>query len=595
MKTKTPYITVLAASIGLLSGCATSKKQVEKVVTTTPTPYVLTLDTANCIHMDLTFHVPENYLKKRNRLVITPQLMSETEVKEEFMPVVLDAPIYNKKINRKRVLENYEDPYQAKAVKADKATSSFNLPYRQSIQLPEGTDGGQIVAVISTDGCGTCTGIDTIDIAAISNPVTLIGDVKESLQLSWIEPEFVIRPKVHEGSGEANLQFSINKSDIDLTMGDNWDEMERMRKALLPILNDTLAVLNSVTITGLASADGSLAFNTALSRNRAQSAKNWLVSQLHIPAAGQRTFTVHSRPEGWEPVWAAMRAAGDKDSVAVKNILEKYGDENDDVQERHIRRLPCWNNIKNRYLQKDRKVEYVYTYTMKSFTTDKELLEVYNTRPDAFNEEELLRVSTLKMQPEERRAVYRTILKYFPQSQIAANNYAVLLLREGRSQEAIAVMDELAKHSPEVLNTMAAAYIYENDYERAIELLQGVELPSAKYNLGLIRAQQRKLSEAYTLLKPFADLNSAIVALSVNESEEAEKILLRLKDNRPVAEYARALTGARLAKDRMFFGHIGTACKEEALRNRAKSEADFMRYRQDDRFKSFITPTKINK
>lgn len=360
MKTKIQYIT-LAATIGLLAGCAASKQQAEKVVTTTPNPYVLTPDTARRITMDLVFNVPEHYLAKRSRLVITPQLMNGTEVKDEYMPVLLDAPIYNKKINRKQVLDNYTDPYGQQAVKADKTARSFTLPYTQTVQLPEGTESGQIVAVVSTDGCGACTGIDTIDVAAISNPISLMGDVRESLQLSWIEPEFVIRPKVYEGRGEAKLQFAINKSDIDLTMGDNRKEMEGMLNALQPILKDTLALLNNVTITGLASADGSLAFNTALSRNRAQSAKNWLVGQLHLDAAGQRTFKVNSRPEGWEPVLVAMTMAGDKDSIAVKEILEKYANENDDVQERYIRRLSCWNNIKTNYLQKDRKVEYVYT------------------------------------------------------------------------------------------------------------------------------------------------------------------------------------------------------------------------------------------
>lgn len=587
MKTKIQYI-ALVTGIGLLSGCATSKKQAEKVVTTTPAPYVLTPDTANRIQMDMVFHVPENYLKKRSRLVITPQLMNGTEVKDEYMPVVLDAPIYSKKTNRKEVLENYKDPYGAQAVKAGKVSRSFDLPYTQTVELPEGTENGQIRAVISADGCGECSGIDTIDVAAISNPITLMGDVKESLQLAWIEPEFVIRPKVYEGRGEANLQFAINKSDINLTMGDNRKEMEGMLNALQPILKDSLATLGTVTITGLASADGSLPFNTTLSRNRAQSAKDWLISQLHLSAAVQRTFKVNSRPEGWQPVLAAMTLAGDKDSIAVKEILDKYNTENDDVQERYIRRLSCWNNIKANYLQKDRKVEYVYTYTMKSFTTDAELLEMYKSRPDAFNEEELLRVSTLKQGNEEKKEVYRTILKYFPQSQIAANNYATLLLREGDSKGAMDVLAELTKHSPEVINSMAAAYIYQHDYEKAVELLQDVELPSAKYNVGLIKAQQRKLAEAYTLLKPFADLNSAIVALSVNENQEAEKILLRLKDERPIAEYTRALTGARLEKDRMFYGHIGAACQDSDLKRRAAGEADFIRYRKDEQFVNLI-------
>ena len=86
-------------------------------------------------------------------------------------------------------------------------------------------------------------------------------------------------------------------------------------------------------------------------------------------------------------------------------------------------------------------VEYVYTYTLKSFTTDAELLDMYGKRPDAFNEEELLRVSTLKKTPEEKKEVYRTILHYFPQSQVAANNLAVLLLREDKADEAEAVLN----------------------------------------------------------------------------------------------------------------------------------------------------------
>lgn len=587
MKTTRHYI-ILAATIGLLSGCATSKKQAERVITTTPDPYVLTPDTANRIMMNLVFNVPEHYLTKRNRLVITPQLINGTEVKEEYTPLVLDAPVYSKKINRKQVLDNYTDPYEKQAIKADKANRSFSLSYEQTLQLPEGMESGQIVAVVSTDGCGACTGIDTIDISAISNPVTLMGDIKKSLQLTWIEPEFVIRPKVHEGRGEAKLQFAINKADIDLALGNNRKEMEGMLDALRPILDDTLAVLNNVTITGLASADGSLAFNTTLARNRAQSAKNWLISRLHLNAAGQRTFHVNSRPEGWKPVLAAMTIAGDKDSTAVKKILKKYESENDDVQERYIRRLPCWSDIKNKYLQKDREVEYIYTYTMKSFTNDAELLEMYGFRPDAFNEEELLRVSTLILNSEEKKEVYKTILKYFPQSQTGANNYAVLLLGEGNSKGTMEVLAALAKHSPEVLNSKAAAYAYQNEYEKAVELLQKVDLPSARYNLGLIKAQQRKLAEAYALLKPFGDLNSAIVALSVNENQEAEKILFGLKDEGTTAEYARALTAARLGKDDLFYGHIEAACKDNNLKERAAGEADFMRYRKDEKFRNLI-------
>lgn len=177
------------------------------------------------------------------------------------------------------------------------------------------------------------------------------------------------------------------------------------------------------------------------------------------------------------------------------------------------------------YLSKDRKVVYVYTYSIKSFTTDKELLEMYGKRPDAFNEEELLRVASLQTTLEAKKEVYATLLKYFPQNKVAANNLAVLWLREDNEEQARAVLETLEENSPETLNALAASYVYADDYERAIELLRDVELPEARYNLGLLKARQRKLAEAYELLRPFADLNSAISALSLNRNEEAKSIL----------------------------------------------------------------------
>ncbi|MEG2515060.1 MAG: hypothetical protein RSA92_06960, partial [Bacteroidaceae bacterium] len=142
--------------------------------------------------------------------------------------------------------------------------------------------------------------------------------------------------------------------------------------------------------------------------------------------------------------------------------------------------------------------------------------------------------------------------------------------------------------SPEALNTLAASYVYANNYEKAVELLQAATLPEARYNLGLLKAKQRKLSEAYKLLRPFADLNSAIVALSVNQNNEAAKVLSSLKDKSPIAEYVRSLTGARLQQDTFFYQHIENACQDGALRQRAATEADFYRYREADAFKNLI-------
>lgn len=594
MKRKQLYtITFAAASLGLLAGCTAGQKS-DQAVTVSPSPAVLTPDSSGQMHMDVLFRVPAHYMSQRSRLVILPQLMVGDSVKDEFKPLVIDAPIYNKKKLRWEVLDDYADPYAGHTVSLDRTSHAFELPYSQTVQLPEGTDNARVVGVVTTDGCGECTSIDTIDIASVSDVASLI-DLRKSLNLVWIEPVFVVRPKVMEGKGVANLQFVINKHDINLSMGNNRKELEDMVRTLSPVLGDTLATLNSLDIYGMASADGSLAFNTPLARRRAEAAKKWLVNRLGIRPSVQRMISVGSRPEGWQPVLDAMTADGNPDSLAVKAILEKYADCNDDVQERYIRRLPCWKDIREKYLQKDRKVEYVYSYTIRSFTTDTELLEMYGKRPDAFNEDELLRVAALAGSHEEKKAVYTTILTYFPQSQVAANNIAVLWLREGDEVKAREVLGTLKEYSAETLNTLAASYVYAGDYERAIELLQAIDLPEGRYNLGLLRAKQRRLHEAYELLRPFADVNSAIAALSVNRNDEAMGMLDKLKDNSPVTEYVRALTAARFDDKTVFYDHLAPACADERMRRRAVSEPDFSRYRGEEQFRRLVDTNKVDK
>lgn len=440
MKSKIQYMTLLAASAGVLAGCA-SHRQAGKSVTVTPEACVLVPENGRDTEMDVVFHVPENYFTKRSRLVITPQLLVGDTVKEEYLPLVVDAPIYNKKLKRREVLESYADTLAAGIRKVDDTSASFELPYNETVTLPAGVDTARVVAVVSTDGCGECTGIDTIDVASIGRP---------SLYIKWMEPVFTVRPKVVDGKGEARLQFAINKYDIRMDLGDNRAELEAMLETLTPVLKDSLATVNSFTISGMASADGSLAFNTRLSENRANAAKEWVAEQLELTGAQKDRIRIDSRPEGWQPVLDSMIKDGNADSIKVKDILEQYADQNDDVQERHIRRLACWNTIRDKYLAKDRKVEYTYSYTIKSFTNDSELLDMYGKRPDAFNEPELFKVSTLMKTNEEKIDVYRTILKYFPQSETAKNNLAVLYLREGREEEARGLLRELPERYPDL-------------------------------------------------------------------------------------------------------------------------------------------------
>lgn len=573
MKIKDTFYILLAGLLpwGVM-GCA-SQKMGDKV-RVTPSDQVLMPDSTHAVQLDMTVEVPQKTLGKRSRLIIVPQLLVGDSLVAECTPMVLDAPIYGKKMHRRVLLEDYVDSLASYARPVQKK-ESVTIAYSERVAIPDSLASARIVGVVTTDGCGACTAIDTLDMAQISNPITLV-DTHEELKLNWIEPQFVVRPKILQARGEASLQFAISNHNINLDMANNRSEMQQMLDKLQAILADSLAMVNSVNIQGLASVDGSHAFNERLAKQRAESAKNWMLGKIDLSKVRRNQFTVGSRPEGWEPVIQAMTADGRADSARVREIVEKYKGQSDDVAERYIRRLSCWDDIKKNYLQSNRKVEYVYTYSLKSFTTDAELLDMYGKRPDAFNEDELLRVSTLKQMPTEKQEVYRTLMHYFPQSQVAANNLAVLLLNEGRLDEAEAVLESLDDYTPEVLNTRAALYVYRYDYEHAIELLRShMDMPEARYNLGLIHAQLRNLGEAYNLMHDYSDTNSAIIALSVNRNEEADDMMNRCEDASPLAEYVRALIAARLNRTDDAVKHLQRACADASLKERARTEVDF--------------------
>lgn len=412
--------------VGIMTGCSSSRKMQQKIVLE-PASQVLLPDSLGLVHIDMLLQVPQHYFSKRSRLIIAPKAVTGNgdSVETYFPPVVVDAPIYNKKIARKERLEGYQDTY-AKSTVVRKPRHAFTLPFRHTLTVPSDMAQFRIVASVRTIGCGQCQQDDTLEMASVYDPLSFFPDLLTQLKYDWLEPTFEIRPKVRSDRGEAKMQFAINKYEIDLSLGDNRKEIERMLEALQPIISDTLCTLSAVNIVGVASADGSLAYNTLLAENRAQAAVNWLQDHLaDLTSAQRRVFSVGSHPEGWEPVLEAMTAAGDADSSALKAVLLQYAGQNDDVQERYIRRLPCWNKIRTQYLQKGRKVEYQYDYIVKSFTSDAQLLTMYALRPDAFNEEELLRVSALKEDSVDKAEVYATTLKYFPNSVVAANNLAI--------------------------------------------------------------------------------------------------------------------------------------------------------------------------
>ena len=190
-------LTGVATLSALLVSCNTS----EAGIKVAPEVQKVVPDSCGKIALDLDLEVPSGYVSPRSRLIVVPQLCDSSRILMDLDPLVLDAPIFTKKMQRKQKLDGYLDPYAGYARNIENPRRVQKLNYVAQFDLPEGEhNGNRILGVVTTDGCGECSAMDTVLMAVIVDPVELIK--KEALQLEWIEPEFVIRPKIRKGRGE---------------------------------------------------------------------------------------------------------------------------------------------------------------------------------------------------------------------------------------------------------------------------------------------------------------------------------------------------------------------------------------------------------
>lgn len=567
MKSNSPIYIIMGAFL-LLSSC-TAHRQLQHGAVTAEGSSVHT-DVMGKAHIQALVRVLAHMPGKRARLFVVPQLLVADSVVTEYAPLLVDRSIYARKHHRKVVLGHLDEASAPQA--AVSGNGAVTLPVDADVQLPTWASLASLRAELSTTGCGQCYGADTIQLATVSNWAPLIPPVSVSL----MQRPFVIRPKVVNGKGEARLQFVVDKWDIIPSMADNRAQLDSMAARLTPIFSDTLATLNSLSINGAASAEGTYRHNVMLAENRAASARQWLVSTLNLPRRYLHSIHISAQPEGWEPVLAAMTAAGCADSTAVRDILLRYPGSDDDLQERYIRRLPCWPEIRDHYLAKDRRVVYTYSYTLRNFRSDSEMLRLYTSRPDAFNEDELLRVAALQPTDADRVPIYEYTLSRYPHSALAVHNLAAISMEQGHPAEAAS----LIRHSGAALtdtlrSVLALACASQGEFSQTEALLgTAPRTPAMRQALGTVRALQGRMDEADSLLAGCHSAVAAIVALDLGRTAEAQRLLDQCADDvRPTVEYARAVCAYRLGRpESEVKRHLQAARADETLARRIDNE-----------------------
>ena len=200
----------------------------------------------------------------------------------------------------------------------------------------------------------------SVTTSAQNNSTTDLG--KDAVLLSQhsdgkvITSTYKVKGKTAQQS-KFTMHFAISSATLSPTFADNAQQ-EAALKAFAPKLKDTLLHLQSVTVTGYASPDGSENSNKTLAEKRAAAAKSYLKALCPNMAISHSSHACT-----WKDAMRIVENSSIPDKGDVLRILAM--NITDAEKEIHLKKLPAaWRYLKTSILPEMRRCEVVFTYTM---------------------------------------------------------------------------------------------------------------------------------------------------------------------------------------------------------------------------------------
>lgn len=163
----------------------------------------------------------------------------------------------------------------------------------------------------------------------------------------------------NQGDADYTVRYQINLAKLAPSLDDNTSQLDRLGAFVDRLMRDTAMRVKSVTITGFASPDGTVAFNEALARKRAQDFKNYVDRKYNL--SQRYDVAVHSVAEDWEMCRALVAQSSIPDKQAVLNIIDSS--RSIEAKEQALKQLPpVWSYMKQHILPPLRRVEMTIDY-----------------------------------------------------------------------------------------------------------------------------------------------------------------------------------------------------------------------------------------
>lgn len=391
---------------------------------------------------------------------------------------------------------------------------------------------------------------------------------------------------------DANIHFLIQQANLRSSELNSADVREW--KNIVESANITPNQSVDIEVQAYASPDGGIELNEKLAERREKNTSDYLRRELKRMDVDS-PVAAHYTAQDWEGFKALVEQSNLQDKDLVLRVLAMYPDP--EVREREIKNISSvFSQLADEILPQLRRSRLVANIQIVG-KSDSEISDLAKNRPAQLSNDEILYAATLTNDPSAKEKIYSTTTSLYPNDYRAFNNLGVLAYQKenydlaaqyfGKAQS---VARAAGVTGEEVQMNQGLLKLQSGDVKEAKTLIGQVSnVPEINEALGLIYMQEGKYTEAARELYNTTTNNGVLAQILNQDYNRAMQLLEKIERPDARTHYLRALIGARTAQTDLVRDGLSAAVQADpSLAYTLKDDRDFAKYRTQPFFSSLI-------
>lgn len=568
-KFKSYFILILAAT--LMSGCSGLNKMKKNadLIQYEVTPEVLESH-AGLVDVTIKGNFPEKYFDKKTTLTATP-VLTYAGGESAFEKVQV--------LQGEKVMANN----QVITYTGGNFTYTGSVPYNEDMKVSE------LMLRISAERGAKSLDFEPVKLAdGVIATSTLVH--KHVRPVSMADAFERITPE----SQKADINYVINRSDIRSSEL-RAEDIAKLREYIESVETDPDRVFKVTTISSYASPDGKFDFNEKLSGNRGSSADQFIKREFrNVESVSiEDFFDSKTTAEDWEGFKEEVENSNIPDKDLILRVLSMYSDP--EVREREIRNMSsAFEALKTDILPKLRRSTMIVNVD-KIGRTDEQIISQAKSDPSVLSLEEMLYAATLTEDLNDQLSFFRAAFAANPSDVRAANNIGVVLMAQGKTDEAITALERArsVENNDFVKSNLAFCSLVSGELEKAEDMFNSMsaQTTDSKCGLGMIAITKGEYDAAANYFGTVPCFNTALAQYLKGDINRAKATLdgFTPKCTTGKPGYLKAVVGARLDdKNYMLAGLREAIGFDSSWKDYAKTDIVLSKFWEDDAFKALV-------